>query len=105
MTMARPGFDLTAAVPDEAAGVSRFGGLPLLEPGTPWPTCDGFPLSPLAVLDVEALPQGWLGDVLPVGTDLLNFLYQDTGSDQCHDDACDTAEELGGSVTTPSWPE
>ncbi|MGO4430553.1 hypothetical protein AB4Z54_70270, partial [Streptomyces sp. MCAF7] len=63
--LARPGFGLTAAEnPGEAAGHSRFGGRAMLEPGTPWPTCDGFPLSLIAVLDADVLSP-WLGDVLP----------------------------------------
>ncbi|WP_433462773.1 DUF1963 domain-containing protein [Spirillospora sp. CA-128828] len=101
MRMARPGFDLTVAAPDEAAGESRFGGLPMLEPGTPWPTCDNFPLSLLAVLDTDALPKRWLGDLFPAGTGLLNFFYLDTGSEQCHDDAFQVAGERGVFGTDP----
>lgn len=84
VALARPGFALTAAEnPGEAAGHSRFGGRAMLEPGTPWPTCDGFPLSLIAVLDADTLSP-WLGGVLPAGTGLLNFFYLDTESEQ-HD--------------------
>lgn len=54
----------------------------MLEPDTPWPTCDGFPLSLMAVLDTDALAP-WLDDVLPAGTGLLNFFSLDTDSEQC----------------------
>ncbi|MEV5575518.1 DUF1963 domain-containing protein [Spirillospora sp. NPDC052269] len=91
MKMARPGFDLTVAAPGEAAGESRFGGRPMLEPGTPWPTCDDFPLSLLAVLDTDALPKEWVGGLFPAGTGLLNFFYLDTGSAQCQDEAFQVA--------------
>ncbi|MER6146253.1 DUF1963 domain-containing protein [Streptomyces sparsogenes] len=82
--LARPGFALTEAEdPGEAAGLSRFGGRALLEPGTPWPACDGFPLSLIAVLDTDAMAP-WLGDVLPAsGAGLLNFFYLDAESEQC----------------------
>ncbi|MFE0191587.1 DUF1963 domain-containing protein [Streptomyces sp. NPDC058989] len=80
--LARPGFALAEAGPGEAAGHSRFGGRAMLEPDTPWPMCDGFPLSLIAVLDIDALAP-WLGDVLPAGTGLLNFFYLDTDSEQC----------------------
>ncbi|MFD5318712.1 DUF1963 domain-containing protein [Streptomyces sp. NPDC127098] len=79
--LARPGFALTEAEPGQAAGHSRFGGRALLEPGTPWPTCDGFPLSLLAVLDADVLAP-WLGDLLPAGTGLLNFFALDSDSEQ-----------------------
>ncbi|MEU6422885.1 DUF1963 domain-containing protein [Streptomyces spiralis] len=79
--LARPGFALTAAGPGEAAGHSRFGGRAMLEPGTPWPTCEGFPLSLLAVLDTDALAP-WLGGLLPPGTGLLNFFCLDFESEQ-----------------------
>ncbi|MFC4009600.1 DUF1963 domain-containing protein [Nonomuraea purpurea] len=88
--LARPGFVLTPAEPGKEAGHSRFGGRALLEPGTPWPTCEGFPLSLLAVLDTDALSP-WLGDLLPAGTGLLNFFYLDSESEQSDDDACDLA--------------
>ncbi|MFJ9418952.1 DUF1963 domain-containing protein [Streptomyces sp. NPDC101227] len=80
--LARPGFSLTKAGGGEAAGHSRFGGRALLEPGTPWPTCAGLPLSLLAVLDTDALAP-WLGDLLPAGTGLLNFFALDSDSPQC----------------------
>ncbi|MFD8543229.1 DUF1963 domain-containing protein [Streptomyces sp. NPDC059649] len=82
LRLARPGFALTEAGPGEAAGHSRFGGRAMLEPGTPWPTCDGFPLTLIAVLDTDALAP-WLDDVLPAGTGLLNFFSLDTDSEQC----------------------
>ncbi|MFG2627546.1 DUF1963 domain-containing protein [Streptomyces sp. NPDC048473] len=80
--LARPGFALTEAGPGEGTGHSRFGGRAMLEPGTPWPACEGFPLSLLAVLDTDALAP-WLGGLLPAGTGLLNFFYLDSNSDQC----------------------
>src|ERR1044072_2783807 len=79
--LARPGFALTEAGPGEAAGHSRFGGRAMLEPGTEWPTCDGFPLSLLAVLDTDALAP-WLGDILPAGTGLLNFFSLASDSEE-----------------------
>jgi hypothetical protein len=88
--LARPGFGLTPAGPGAAAGRSRFGGRALLEPGTPWPTCDGFPLSLLAVLDTDALAP-WLGGTVPAGTGLLNFFFLDTDSDRCDPGAFDVA--------------
>ncbi|MGR3935554.1 DUF1963 domain-containing protein [Streptomyces sp. BRA346] len=87
--LARPGFALTEAGPGEAAGHSRFGGRAMLEPGTAWPTCDGFPLSLLAVLDTDALAP-WLDGVLPAGTGLLNFFSLDSDSE----DADPAAMEL-----------
>ncbi|RFU41673.1 DUF1963 domain-containing protein [Actinomadura logoneensis] len=101
MKMARPGFDLVVAAPEEAAGDSRFGGMAMLEPGTPWPTCDGFPLSLLAVLDTDALPREWLGDLIPAGTGLLNFFFLDTGSEQCHEAAFEVAGKRPAFCTAP----
>ncbi|MFI0451402.1 DUF1963 domain-containing protein [Actinomadura sp. 6N118] len=81
--LARPAFDLKPA--DEssaAAGLCRWGGPALLEPGTPWPMYAGVPLSLYAVLDVGALSP-WLGDQIPpTGSALLNFFFLDpeTGS-------------------------
>jgi hypothetical protein len=92
--LARPGFALTEAGPGEAAGHSRFGGRAMLEPGTPWPTCEGFPLSLLAVLDTDALAP-WLGDLLPVGTGLLNFFYLDSDSEQCDPASYELALKFG----------
>ncbi|MGW5283360.1 DUF1963 domain-containing protein [Streptomyces collinus] len=86
--LARPGFALTPAGPGEAAGNSRFGGRALLEPGIPWPACDGFPLSLHAVLDTDPLAP-WLDGLFPPGTGLLNFFYLDTQSEQTHPDAWD----------------
>ncbi|MFD8754411.1 DUF1963 domain-containing protein [Kitasatospora sp. NPDC059577] len=75
--MARRGFRLVAASEEApAAGRSRLGGAALLEPGTPWPTLDGVPLSLHAVLDTDALVT-WLGEQLPVRPGLLNFFYLD----------------------------
>ncbi|MEU0806250.1 DUF1963 domain-containing protein [Streptomyces sp. NPDC005970] len=93
--LARPGFALTEAEgPGETAGHSRFGGRAMLEPGTPWPTCDGFPLSLIAVLDTDALAP-WLGDVLPAGTGLLNFFFLDTESEQCDPASYDLMYKYG----------
>src|SRR5690348_13988607 len=94
--LARPGFALTEAEnPGEAAGLSRFGGRAMLEPGTPWPTCDGFPLSLIAVLDTDALGP-WLGDVLPAsGAGLLNFFYLDAESEQCDPVSYDLMQKYG----------
>ncbi|WP_435243261.1 DUF1963 domain-containing protein [Streptomyces cucumeris] len=80
--LARPGFALTEAAPGET-GHSRFGGRAMLEPGTPWPMCEGVPLSLFAVLDTDALAP-WLDGVLPAGTGLLNFFYLDVESER-HD--------------------
>lgn len=79
--LARPGFALTEAGPGEVAGHSRFGGRAMLEPGTAWPTCDGLPLSLLAVLDTDSLAP-WLDGVLPAGTGLLNFFALDSDSEE-----------------------
>lgn len=78
--LARPGFALTAAAPGKASGRSRFGGQAILEPGTPWPTCDDLPLSLIAVLDTDALPHQWLRDLLPDNSGLLNFFCLDTNN-------------------------
>jgi len=77
--LARPGFALTAAEPDQATGQCRFGGRPLLEPGTAWPMCEGTPLSLVGVLDTDALAP-WLGGLVPPGAGLLNFFYLDSDS-------------------------
>ncbi|MGX7676823.1 DUF1963 domain-containing protein [Plantactinospora sp. DSM 117369] len=70
--LARPGFGLDRATDAEpATGRSALGGPALLDPGTPWPDYDGFPLSLLAVLDTDALA-GWLGEHLPQRVGLLN---------------------------------
>lgn len=79
--LARPGFALTEAAPGKGAGQSRFGGRALLEPGTPWPACEGFPLSLFAVIDTDALAP-WLDSLLPTGTGLLNFFHLDCESEQ-----------------------
>ncbi|MEV0405698.1 DUF1963 domain-containing protein [Actinoallomurus sp. NPDC050550] len=71
--LARPGFGLSPAGESRpAAGRSRLGGPPLLDPGTPWPHDDDLPLSLFAVLDTDELTP-WLGDELPVRPGLLNF--------------------------------
>jgi Domain of unknown function (DUF1963) len=79
--MALPGFRLDP-VPDEDRGTGhcRLGGPALLEPGTPWPECDGIPLSLLSVLDTDPLAP-WLGDRLPCRPGLLNFFYLDPDLD------------------------
>jgi hypothetical protein len=52
----RPGFLLRRPADQATAtGLRRLGGPALLEPDTPWPEVDGFPLSLPAVLDTEAL--------------------------------------------------
>ncbi|GAA3522322.1 hypothetical protein FHR32_006276 [Streptosporangium album] len=76
VSLARPGFDLRRAEPGEGSGHCRFGGRAMLEPGTPWPTCEDDPLSLFAVLDTDVLAP-WLGDLAPAGTGLLNFFYLD----------------------------
>ncbi|WP_433338673.1 hypothetical protein [Spirillospora sp. CA-294931] len=49
--LAKPAFALRPAKPGiEPAGLGRWGGPALLNPGTPWPDCDGIPLSLFAVL-------------------------------------------------------
>ncbi|MEO3815572.1 DUF1963 domain-containing protein [Plantactinospora sp. B24E8] len=70
--LARPGFDLRPATGDNTTGRCAFGGPALLDPGTPWPEYDGFPLSLLAVLDTDALAD-WLGEHLPRRVGLLNI--------------------------------
>jgi len=82
VALGMPGHDLTRAAPGEETGRCRFGGHPLLTPGTPWPDVDGHPLTFLAVLDTDALP--WLDGVIPPGTGLLNFFYLDGDSEACH---------------------
>ncbi|WP_331763970.1 DUF1963 domain-containing protein [Streptomyces anthocyanicus] len=108
VSLARPGFELTRAAPGEAAGNSRFGGRPLLEPGTPWPTCEGVPLSLFAVLDTDALAP-WLDGLIPAGTGLLNFFYLDYDSEPCDPAAAEVASkffcdapELGAVIATRS---
>ncbi|MGW4072216.1 DUF1963 domain-containing protein [Streptomyces asiaticus] len=91
--LALPGFELAEAGPGEATGHSRFGGRAMLEPGTPWPDCEGVPLSLLAVLDTDALAP-WLGDLLPVGTGLLNFFSLDSESELCDPAALELSLEL-----------
>ncbi|MFF1611939.1 DUF1963 domain-containing protein [Amycolatopsis sp. NPDC058278] len=74
--LAKPGFGLRPVKPGiTAAGLGRWGGPALLNPGTPWPEHDGVPLSLFAVLDVEALGS-WLGDERPPDG-LLNIFYFD----------------------------
>lgn len=94
--LARPGFALTEAEPGEEAGHSRFGGRAMLEPGTPWPTCEGFPLSLLAILDADALAP-WIGDLPPAETGLLNFFYLDSDSEQCDPAVFELALKFGSS--------
>ncbi|MEU0530872.1 DUF1963 domain-containing protein [Amycolatopsis tolypomycina] len=74
--LAKPGFGLRPVKPGiPAAGLGRWGGPALLNPGTPWPEYDGVPLSLFAVLDVDALG-AWLGDDRPPHA-LLNIFYFD----------------------------
>ncbi|HEY1179426.1 MAG TPA: DUF1963 domain-containing protein [Phytomonospora sp.] len=94
MKRARPGFALTPAASErEAAGHSRHGGSAMFAPGTPWPTCDGHPLSLIAVIDTDALAP-WLDGVLPPGTGLLNFFALDSHSEQATDEAVGIAGTL-----------
>jgi hypothetical protein len=75
--MARRGFRLDPAPHGaRATGRCRLGGPALLEPGTPWPEFGGFPLSPHAVLDTDALAP-WLGEELPTRPGLLNVFHLD----------------------------
>ncbi|MFJ9414067.1 DUF1963 domain-containing protein [Streptomyces sp. NPDC101227] len=77
--LARPGFGLRPVKDGIApAGHTRWGGPALLDPGTPWPECEGAPLSLFAVLDVDALGP-WLGTERPPGGGgLLNiFCFED----------------------------
>jgi hypothetical protein len=98
--LTRRGFDLTRAErPDKTTGHSRFGGPAMLEPGTPWPHCEDFPLSLLAVVDTDALPTSWLDGLLPAGTGLLNFFYLDTDSEQHDPGAFDLLFKYGHSST------
>ena len=74
--LAKPGFGLRPVKPGiTAAGIGRWGGSALLNPGTPWPEYDGVPLSLFAVLDVDALGS-WLGGERPPDG-LLNIFYFD----------------------------
>ncbi|WP_326807967.1 MULTISPECIES: DUF1963 domain-containing protein [unclassified Streptomyces] len=92
--LVRPGFELVPAASGQAAGHSRFGGNAMLEPGVPWPRCEGLPLSLLAVLDTDALPP-WLDGILPPGTGLLNFFHLDIESDQADPAAWDVTRRAG----------
>lgn len=72
--LAEPGFGLRPVQPGRpAAGLGRWGGPALLDPGTPWPEHHGVPLSLFAVLDVDALGS-WLGDERPPDG-LLNIFF------------------------------
>ncbi|GIG63965.1 DUF1963 domain-containing protein [Phytomonospora endophytica] len=109
MTLARPGFALTPAADGRGTGHSRFGGAPLLTPGTPWPDCDGHPMSLIAVVDTDALAP-WLDGVLPPGTGVLNFfcvdLYTDQAADDVHDrvlgDRTISSAQLGTVIAAPA---
>ncbi|GAA2112305.1 hypothetical protein GCM10009780_68590 [Actinomadura alba] len=70
---------------EAATGHCRLGGPALLDPGTPWPQYEGFPLSLLAILDADSLAE-WV-DGLPAGAGLLNvfFLRPDTGYKEDYD--------------------
>lgn len=54
------------------SGVSRLGGLPVLEAGTPWPSRDGRPLTHLATIALDELPDVEGRDALPADG-LLSF--------------------------------
>jgi len=97
--LARPGFALTTAEPGEQTGGCRFGGPALLEEGTAWPMCQGFPMSLLAVLDTDAL-RPWLGDLLPPDTGLLNFFHLDADTERAHDEAMRISMRLSYEDTT-----
>lgn len=74
--LAKPGFGLRPVKPGvAAAGLSRWGGPALLNPGTPWPEYEGVPLSLFAVLDVDALGP-LVGDERPPDG-LLNIFFLD----------------------------
>ncbi|WP_026411677.1 DUF1963 domain-containing protein [Actinomadura oligospora] len=81
--LAKPAFGLRPVKPGiEPAGLGRWGGPALLDPGTPWPECEGVPLSLFAVLDVDALGP-WLADERPpTGDVLLNIFYCDPDRDR-----------------------
>jgi len=78
--LARPGFEIEPAA-GSPTGRCALGGPALLEPGTPWPEAAGFPLSLLAVLDVDAFAP-WLGEHLPRRVGLLNFFIVEPGPGQ-----------------------
>lgn len=74
--LAKPGFALRPVKPGvAAAGLGRWGGPALLNPGTPWPEYEGVPLSLFAVLDVDALGP-LVGDERPPDG-LLNIFFLD----------------------------
>lgn len=52
MRLARPALAMT---PSEGrpSGHERFGGAPMLTPGTPWPYSDEYPMSLVAVVDTD----------------------------------------------------
>ncbi|GAB3155959.1 hypothetical protein GCM10027290_52970 [Micromonospora sonneratiae] len=79
--LARPGFGILRGDDPSPTGRCAVGGPALLEPGTPWPEADGFPLSLLAVLDLEALAP-WLGEHRPSPAGLLNFFVVEPGPGQ-----------------------
>jgi len=108
MKLARPGFTLAPAAAGREAGHSRFGGAPLLTPGTPWPSCGDYPMSLIAVVDTDALAP-WLDGVVPPGTGLLNFFCVDMYSDQADGDVYELLDtywvgspELGAVVAAPA---
>lgn len=94
--LARPGFTLRETDRGEGTGHCRFGGRAMLEPGTPWPVCEGMPLSLLAVLDADELAP-WLGGALPQGAGYLNFFQVDGFSDHCDPHGCDLVADLSPS--------
>lgn len=76
--LARKGFLLQRPAEAAAAtGGCRLGGPALLEPGDPWPAVEGFPLSLLAVLDIEVLA-ALVDFPLPLSQRcVLNFFHLD----------------------------
>lgn len=81
--LTRPAFGLRPAEPGvEPAGLSRWGGPALLNPGTPWPEIEGVPLTLFAVLDVGALGPWLGGERPPTDEKLLNVFYCDPSSER-----------------------
>jgi uncharacterized protein (TIGR02996 family) len=65
-----------------ALGRTKFGGLPHLPRGAPWPRCERGPLEFLAQLDLAELQQTFAGRALP-GAGLLSFfMYHHYSNDQ-----------------------
>ena len=64
-------------------GFSRVGGVPEVSPGFAWPEQDGVPMSPVAQIDLDALPR-WDGCPLPA----TGWLYAFAGEQFADDFAC-----------------